>query len=122
MTNAWTDRPIRRLEDLPEATIRLMNDYGVAASGMTGGRHDWRIPGMVANAWATHGRCVFNTREFARRYGSTRRTVNKAIKRLVAAGAIRHIGRTADKRPILVPVLEVGAMWRAGYERRANGH
>ena len=115
-SKAWIDAPARRLEDFPDQTLRLVMDYAVAAGSLTAGRNDFRIPSIVADGWLKRGYCVFSVREFASRYSTTRRTVAKSLKRLAEAGAIREIGRTADKRPVLVPNLELGADWRAARE------
>jgi len=109
------------LEDVPESTIRRMIDYAVAAGTLTAGRHDFRIPHIVASEWATKGGCVLSTNGLARQFGSTRRTMCAAIARLEAAGAIREIGRTDDGRAIYEPVLEIGDAWRAERKARLNG-
>lgn len=108
------------LDDLPDEKIRRMMDYTMAAGSLTRGRHDFRIPFFVVNDWAKHGYCVLSTNRLARQFNSTRRTMCIAIERLVAAGAIREIGRTSDKRAKFVPCLEIGDAWRAAREARQD--
>lgn len=109
------------LEDLPDALVRRITDYCTAAPYLTNGRDDFRIPPMVANDWATAGVSVLKTNVLARRFGTTRRTVCKAIKRLTAAGVIRLVGRTPEGHQQFIPCLERGDEWRASFEGRGNG-
>lgn len=112
---------LRTLEDVPEATIKRMTDYATAATYMTAGRHDWRIPSIVADDWATKGYCVLSMKGMAMKFGSTRRTMCLAVRRLVAAKIIKEVGRLDDGRAMYVPCLERGDEWRAAFEERMNG-
>lgn len=112
---------INTLEDVPENTIRQMIDFAAAAGSLTNGKHDFRIPYIVANDWALHGHCVLSTNRLAEQFSSTRRTMCAAIDRLVDAGAIKEIGRTADNRAMFVPCLEIGDAMRLAREARADG-
>lgn len=111
----------KSLEDLPEPLLQQMIDYVVAAGSLTRGKHDFRIPYIVAHEWALTGRCVLSTNDLARRFNSTRRTMCLAIERLVKAGAIRIVGRTDDNRAMYEPCLETGATWRSEREARLHG-
>lgn len=108
----------RTLDELPEPLLQQVIDYVVAAGSLTRGKHDFRIPYIVAHEWALTGRCVLSTNDLARRFKSTRRTMCNAIDRLIEAGAIRIVGRTADNRAMYEPCLETGEIWRA--EREAS--
>lgn len=111
----------KTLDDLPEELVLRMMDYAVGAGSLTNGRDDFRIPFLVVHDWALKGHCVLSTNDLARRFGTTRRTICKAIKRLIDADAIREVGRTVDGLKILVPCLERGDEWRTAREARANG-
>lgn len=110
-----------RTLEVPEATIRRMMDYIGATARMTNGRHDSRIPYIVADEWSRKGYCVLSTNGLARQFGSTRRTICAAIDRLVDAGVIREVDRTKEGRAVYVPCLELGDKWRAAKEARADG-
>jgi CRP-like cAMP-binding protein len=112
---------MQTLEDLPDDVVGRLTDYTAAAAHLTTGRHDFRIPPIVAMEWATGGVSVLKTNVLARRFGTTRRTVCKALKRLAEADVIRLVGRTAEGHPQFVPVLERGDEWRADFEGRNNG-
>lgn len=109
------------IEDLPDEEIQRLLDYSHAAGLLTNGRHDFRIPILVAEGWAERGYAVLPTNTLARMFGSTRRTMCSAIKRLLAAGAIREIGRTENGHPMLAPVLEIGDKWREAREAYKHG-
>ncbi|MBB4002633.1 hypothetical protein [Aurantimonas endophytica] len=111
---------MRELVDLPDATVRRIIDYVTASAYLTNGRHDFRIPHLVADAWAKEGYCVLRTNDVARRLGTTRRTACKAIARLLDAGVIRRVGTTPEGWGMYVPCLERGEEWRADYQERMN--
>ena len=110
---------INTLADLPEDSIRQMIDY--AAGTLTNGKHDFRIPYIVANEWALNGHAVLSTNRLAEQFGSTRRTICAALDRLECAGAIKRVGTAASGAGKYVPALEVGAKWRASREARNGG-
>lgn len=112
---------MQTLEDVPESTIQRMMDYTAAATSLLrSGKHDFRIPFIVADEWARTGHCILSTNRLARQFNSTRRTMCRALDRLRVAGVIREIDRTKDGRPIFEPCLEIGDQWRAAKEARAN--
>lgn len=105
---------------LDDAAYQRLLDYCRATTRLTNGKHDFRIPHIVADDWSRKGYCVLSTNGLARQFGSTRRTMCLAIARLVAAGAIREIGRTVDGRAMFVPCLELGDHFRARMEANAD--
>lgn len=109
------------IENLPDSVIQRLMDYSHAAGLLTNGRHDFRIPIMVAEGWAERGYAVLHTNKLARLFKSTRRTMCLSINRLLEAGAIKEIGTTEDGHLKLVPVLEIGDKWRAAREAARNG-
>lgn len=110
------------LNDVPETTFRQLLDYSAAATSiLRTGRHDFRIPFIVADEWVRSGCCILSTNGLARQFNSTRRTMCFAIARCIEAGTIREVGRTADGRAMYEPCLEIGDEWRAAKEARANG-
>jgi hypothetical protein len=112
----------KTLNDVPESTFRQLLDYSAAAtSRLRAGRHDFRIPLIVADEWVRNGHCILSTNGLARQFDSTRRTMCFAIARCIEAGCIRKVGRTDDGRAIYAPCLEIGDEWRAAKEARANG-
>ena len=104
-----------------DATLRRMTDYVTASLYLTAGIHDHRIPPIVADQWSKQGFALLSTNDLASRFHTTRRTICHALARLVAAGVIKEIGRTADKRALYAPCLERGDEWRAAYEERVHG-
>lgn len=104
------------LQDVPEALLQRVMDYSTAAADYTAGRHDFRIPMMIADQWLLHGYGTIDTNSFARRFGTTRRTVCKALKRLAAAGVIREIDR-ANGKARYEPNLEIGDAWRTAISK-----
>lgn len=109
------------LDELPEPTILRIIDYSNAAMYLTTGRHDWRIPSIIAREWATQGHSVPSTNRLARQFGTTRRTMCLALRRLVSAGIIRETGRTEDGRAMYAPCLEIADSYRAQIEGGADG-
>lgn len=107
-----------RLERLPPETIRRLTDFVTAAPYLTRGRYDSRIAAHVAEAAVLDGACALTTKGLARRFGSNRQTMCKAIRRLIAARVICIVGEQADKRRLYAPCLERGDEWRRDFERR----
>jgi len=100
------------LHEVPEALLQRVMDYSAASAYYTTGRHDFRIPMMIADQWLIKGYGSIDTNAFARRFGTTRRTVCKALHRLAAAGIIREIG-CANGKTQFEPNLAIGDAWRA---------
>lgn len=100
------------IAEIPEDTLRRILAYTQACADLTAGRHDFRIPYLVAEDWATRGSSQLSTNDLARRFGSTRRTICKALSRLVEAGAIRRVGHDHETgQSIYEPCLERGDEW-----------
>lgn len=96
----------KSLEDVPSHVLQRVLDYNAAAVRLcTVGRNDWRIPSMIADQWLAKGYGTIDTNDFARRFGTTRRTACLALRRLTAAGIIRPIGATDRGKVMYAPVL-----------------
>lgn len=104
--------------ELESADIQRLTDYMTSAAFALRGRFIWRLPAIVANDWAEHGYCVLPTNTLARRFGTQRKSMWRAIATLRDHGFITEIGRTEDGKTKWAPVLERGDEWRQAFEAR----
>lgn len=108
-------------DDVPQRDVAMAIDYLSAVSMLARGRTAVRIASWIADECLLKGESRISHKEFQRRAGVCRRTVQLAIRSLVRLGIVRRSGTTDAGIAIYSARWEIGAEWRARAAERAHG-
>lgn len=93
------------IQTLSEGDIELAFEFIGNAAELSNSKTATRIVKDIAEDTLRHGACSVTHKEFGRRTGKCRRTVDYAFKRLLRLGLIERIEKTADGRSTYRAIL-----------------
>lgn len=109
------------LDEVPEPRIQAALDFMGAVVRLTPSRTATCIAQLIADECLLKGESALTHKEFERRTGTCRRTVQVAIRRLLDRRVIQRVRRTDEGNSIYACLWERGAELRAQKEERAHG-
>ncbi|PZQ80018.1 MAG: hypothetical protein DI549_18435 [Ancylobacter novellus] len=98
---------------LPEAELQRSHDFVMASLFALRGTHDHKLIPIVLEQYAAGGEAVLPSHSLAARFGTSRRTICAARRRLVDAGFIRRVRVNDMRQNVYVPCLERADEYRA---------
>lgn len=91
-----------KIEDVPEKDVARSIDYMQAVARLASSRTAVRVASDIAKDTLLRGECRLTHREFERRTGACRRTMQRVIRNLIDARLIKRTGTTDTGQAIYV--------------------
>lgn len=102
-----------KTDHLPPEQLQRLHDYVMAALFALRATHDHKLIPLVLEQYLEAGEAVLPSHALAARFGTSRKTICAARRRLCDAGFIRRVRVNESKQGVYVPCLERADEYRA---------